>query len=124
MSSGAIPDEISSPRPPPSPKKKRKREERNPQFRRKLHPVKLRILFNGLIAIHRIHNGELKTSDRGWATMSVLTQNCKMANASSHSTAVVLAENGIQGADLERRQSAKLGRKSLSSFDLVVWAPL
>ena len=57
--------------------------------------------------------------------MSVLTQpNCKMANASSHSTAVVLAENGIQGADLERHKSAKLGRKSLSSFDLVVWAPL
>ena len=53
-----------------------------------------------------------------------LMQNCKMANASSNSKAVVLTENDIPGAALERRKPAKLRRRSLSSLDLVVWVPL
>ena len=54
-----------------------------------------------------------------------LMQNCKMANyASSNSTAVVLTENDIPGAALERRKPAKLTRRSLSSLDLVVWVPI
>ena len=53
--------------------------------------------------IHRIHihNGGLKTSDRGWTVLNLLKaliQNCKMANATSNSTAVVLTENNIPGA--------------------------
>ena len=43
----------------------------------------------------------LKTSDRGWTVMNVLKalmQNCKMANATSNSTSVVLTENDIPGA--------------------------
>ena len=52
-----------------------------------------------------------------------LMQNCKMANATSDSTIVVLTENDIPGAALERRKPAKL-RRSLSSLDLVDWAPL
>ena len=57
------------------------------------------------------------------SVLPVLMQNCKMANASSNSTAVVLTENDIPGAALERRKPAKF-RRSLPSFDLVVWAPL
>ena len=53
-----------------------------------------------------------------------LMQNCKMANATSDSTIVVLTENDIPGAALERRKPAKLRRRSLSSLDLVDWAPL
>ena len=53
----------------------------------------------------------------------VLMQNCKMANATSNSTAVVLTENDFPRAALERRNPAKL-RRSLSSLDLVVWTPL
>ena len=77
--------------------------------------------------IHRMHNGGLKTSDRGWTGTSVLMalmQNCKMANGSSNSTAVVLTENDIPGAALERLKSAKLRRRNLSSLALVGWAPL
>ena len=77
--------------------------------------------------IHRIHNGGLKTSDRGWTGTSVLMaliQNCKMANASSKSTAVVLTVNDIPGAASERSKPAKLRKRSLPSLDLVVWAPL
>ena len=59
--------------------------------------------------------------------MSVLMafnmQNCKIANAISNSTAVVLTENDIPGAALERRKPAKL-RRILSSLELVFWAPL
>ena len=51
-----------------------------------------------------------------------LIQNCKIANATSNSTDVVLTENNIPGAALERRKLAKL--RSLSSLDLVVLAPL
>ena len=68
-------------------------------------------LLRALCTIHRIHNGALKTSDRGWIGMSVLMalmQNCKMASASSNSMAVVLTENDIPGAALERRKPAKL----------------
>ena len=54
----------------------------------------------------------------------VLMQNCKMANATSNSTAVVLTENDFPRAALERRNPAKLRRRSLSSLDLVVWTPL
>ena len=50
-------------------------------------------------------------------------QNCKMANASSNYTAVVLTENDIPGAVLARTKAAKLRRRSLSSLDLMVWAP-
>ena len=57
-----------------------------------------------------------KTSVRGWAAIRVLIQNCKMTNAATNSSAVVLIENGIPGA--------KLRRGSLSSIDLVVWAPV
>ena len=42
--------------------------------------------------------------------MSVLMtfmKNCKMANATSNSTTVILTENDILGADLERRKPAK-----------------
>ena len=53
-----------------------------------------------------------------------LMQNCKMANASSNYTAVVLTENDIPRAALERRKPAKLRRRSPSSLDLVVGAPL
>ena len=44
---------------------------------------------------------ELKTSDRGWTVVNVLKaliQNCKMANAISNSTSVVLTDNDIPGA--------------------------
>ena len=58
------------------------------------------------------------------SVLPALMQNCKMANASSNSTAVVLTENDIPGAALERRKPAKFRRRSLPSFDLVVWAPL
>ena len=47
-----------------------------------------------------------------------------MANATSSSTAIVLTENDIRGAALERCKPAKHRRRSLSSLDLVVWAPL
>ena len=43
-----------------------------------------------------------------------------MTNATSNSTAVVLIENDLPGAALERRKPAKL-RRSLSCLDLVVW---
>ena len=52
--------------------------------------------------------------------LMALMQNCKMANATSNSMAVVLAENDIPGVDLERRKPAKLRRKSLTSLDLVI----
>ena len=78
---------------------------------------------NKVKGTHRIHNGGLKTSDRGWTTMSVL-MNCNMANTTSNSTAVVCTENDIPGAALERCKPAKLKRRSLSSLYLVVWAPL
>ena len=58
--------------------------------------------------------------------MSVLTafmQNYKMPNATSNSTDVFLTENDVPGIALERRKPAKLSRRSLSSLDLVVWAP-
>ena len=58
------------------------------------------------------------------SVLMALMQNCKMVSTTSNSTAVVLPENDIPGADLERRTPAKLRRKSLSSLDLVVWAPL
>ena len=77
--------------------------------------------------IHCIHNGRLKMSDRRWTEMSILMalmQNCKMVNTSLNSTAVVLTENDIPGAVLERRKPAKLRRRSLPSLDLVVWVPL
>ena len=44
-----------------------------------------------------------------------------MANATSSSTAIVLTENDIRGAALERCKPAKHRRRSLSSLDLVVW---
>ena len=53
-----------------------------------------------------------------------LMQNCKMVNATSNFTAVVLTENDITGVVLERTKPAKLRRRSLSSLDLMVWAPL
>ena len=62
-----------------------------------------------------------KTSVRGWAAIRVLIQNCKMTNAATNSSAVVLIENGIPGA-LEGGKPAILRRGSLSSIDLVVWA--
>ena len=58
--------------------------------------------------------------------MSVLTafmQNYKMQNATSNSTDVFLTENDVPGIALKRRKPAKLSRRSLSSLDLVVWAP-
>ena len=45
-------------------------------------------------------------------------QNCKMANATSNSTVVVLTEKDIPGTASERRKPEKL-RRSLSSLDLV-----
>ena len=65
-----------------------------------------------------------KTSVRGWAAIRVLIQNCKMTNAATNSSAVVLIENGIPGAALEGGKPAILRRGSLSSIDLVVWAPV
>ena len=47
-----------------------------------------------------------------------------MANAISNYTAVVLTENDIPAAALERRKSAKLRRRSLCSLDLLNWSPL
>ena len=48
--------------------------------------------------------------------LEALIQICKMANA----TSVVLTENDIPGAALERRKLAKLKRRSQSSLELVV----
>ena len=42
------------------------------------------------------------------SVLMALMQNCKMASASSNSMAVVLTENDIPGAALERRKPAKL----------------
>ena len=53
------------------------------------------------------------------SVLMALMQNCKMANASSNSAAVILIENDIPRAALERHKPAKL-RRSLSSLDLVV----
>ena len=53
------------------------------------------------VSIYRIHNGGLKTLERGWTAMSILKalmQNCKMANGTSNFTAVVLTEDDIPGA--------------------------
>ena len=58
------------------------------------------------------------------SVLMALMQNCKMANASSNYTAVVLTENDIPRTALERRKPAKLRRRSPSSLDLVVGAPL
>ena len=58
------------------------------------------------------------------SVLMALMQNCKMTNATSNSMAVVLAETDIPGAALERHKPVKLRRKSLTSLDLVVWAPL
>ena len=44
---------------------------------------------------------QLKTSDQGWTVMNILKaliQNCKMLNATSNSTSVVLTENDIPRA--------------------------
>ena len=57
--------------------------------------------------------------------LKALIQNCKMANATSNSTSVVLTENDIPGLGcLERRKLAKFKRRSLSSLDLVVWGAI
>ena len=55
------------------------------------------------------------------SVLMALKQNCKIANATSNSTAVILTENDILGAALERRKPAKV-RRSLSSLELVFWA--
>ena len=56
------------------------------------------------------------------SVLKALTQNCKIANAISNSTAVVVTKNNIPEAALERRKPAKL--ISLSSLELVFWVPL
>ena len=57
------------------------------------------------------------------SVLVALMQNCKMVKATLNSTAVVLTENDIPGAALERCKPARL-RRSLSSLDLKVRAPL
>ena len=96
------------------------------RFTKLLLSWRAKCVFITVWCIHRIHSGGLKTSDRGWTGMSILMaliQNCRMANASSNSTAVVFTENDIPGATFEMRKPAKLRRRSLSSLDLVVCAP-
>ena len=52
--------------------------------------------------------------------LMALMQNCKMVNATSNSTAIVLTENDIPGVALESCKPTKLGKRSLFSLDLVV----
>ena len=58
------------------------------------------------------------------SVLMALMENCKLANATSNSAAVVFTEYDVPEAALERRKPVKRRRKSLYSLDLMICKPL